>query len=125
MIIQLNSTSSGKWEERSVNGRPHIVTKMVSIELDSVMNGLLYPRAAIEKSYSDLDGLMAPMSHPKVDGQYVNMRSSPEAVNMFNIGAYVKNPTIEGEFVHNDLYIDVELAERDDRGVELINRVKT
>lgn len=121
--IQINSHSDGNYRIEQLNGRDHLITSMISIELDSVMNGLFYPREAIEDSYHQLDNLPAPMGHPVVNGENVSA-NHPLAVNSFNVGAFVMNPRIEGNFVHNDLAIDIMTAEKDDRGIELMRRIK-
>lgn len=123
MEIHLNSSSSGNFREEVINGRTHLITEMVSIELNSIMNGLFYPKEAIEASYHQLDNLPAPMGHPVVNGENVSA-NHPLAVNAFNVGAFVMNPRIEGNFVHNDLAIDIMTAEKDSRGIELMKRIK-
>jgi len=121
--IAINSQSSGKFEIVQLNGRDHISTKMISLQCNSVMNGLAYPEEAVMASYSQLDNLPAPASHPIVNGERVSA-SHPLAVNAFNIGAMVSNPTIEGENIVNDLIIDKMVAEKDSRGVDLIKRIE-
>ena len=43
MRIALNSKTSGGFKTKKLNNREHIVTHMVSIVGDSVMNGLFLP----------------------------------------------------------------------------------
>lgn len=121
--IQINSHSDGNFRVEQINGRDHLIVNMISIELDSVMNGLAYPRNAVEASFKQLDNLPAPAGHPMLKGEHVSA-SNPIAVNAFNIGAFVMNPEIRGEFVHNDLAIDIMVAEKDTRGVELMSRIR-
>lgn len=121
--IVINSTSSGKYTERMIGGRPHIVTTMVSISLDSVMNRVFYPAQAIRDSYQQLDRIPAPASHPKVDGLFISAHD-PLAVNAYNVGAFAMAPRLDGRHVVNDLAVDVQTAERDERGVELLRRIK-
>ena len=121
--IVINSASSGKYTEQTIGGRPHIVTTMVSISLDSVMNRVFYPAQAIRDSYQQLDRLPAPASHPKVDGLFISAHD-PLAVNAYNVGAFALAPRLDGRHVINDLAVDVQTAERDERGVELLRRIK-
>jgi hypothetical protein len=122
--LTVNSKSSGKFTEEVFNGRNHLVTKMVSIEGDSVMNGWLYPFGAVSEAHGQLNDLHAPAGHPMVDGEYVSA-SSPMAVNSYNIGASVKNPQMSGAFVVNDLAIDIEVAERTEQGREAMSRIRS
>ena len=122
--IAINSRSTGQFSERKINGRPHIITTMMSIEGDSVMNKLFYPHAEVKKAHLQLDRLPAPADHPVVDGVFISA-NDPLATNAHNVGAFVSNPHIDGKRVINDLAIDVEIAGRDDRGKEIINRIKS
>jgi len=121
--IIVNSLSSGKFREQVINGRPHLITSMVSLSLDSVMNGLFYPAAVIRESYQQLDRVLAPASHPLVDGLFLSARD-PVAVNAHNVGAFALNPRIEGRHVINDLAVDIGVAEKDERGVEVLRRIR-
>ena len=123
MQIHVNSSSSGNFREEVINGRDHLVTEMISIEMSSVMNGLFYSKEAVEASYMQLDNLPAPMGHPVVNGENVSA-NHPLAVNAFNIGAFIMSPRIDGEFIKNDLAIDIAHAKNDSRGIELIKRIK-
>lgn len=121
--IAINSHSSGKFTIEQFNGRDHIVTTMVSLESDSVMNNLFYAKEAVEASFMQLNALPAPASHPVVNGEHVSA-NHPLAVNAFNIGAMAMNPKLEGDKVLNDLVVDIAIAEKDSRGIELIKRIK-
>lgn len=121
--LVINSESTGKFEERQINGRAHIVTTMVSIEGDTVMNNIFYSASEVANSHKQFDNLLAPAEHPMLNGQLASA-SEPLAINQNNIGAIVLNPRLEGNRVINDLAIDVEVAGRDDRGIEVIKRIK-
>jgi len=121
--ITINSTSSGKFERRQINNREHIVTSMVSVVGDTVMNRLRYPFDQILNSFKQLSELHAPASHPVVDGQNISA-FHPLAVNAFGVGGMVSNPVMDGPRVINDLIFDVEIAEKDDRGKEIIRRIE-
>jgi len=122
--IVINSLSSGAYGTRTINGRQHLVTSMMAIEGDSVMNRAFYPLAAVQASYKQLNGLPAPAAHPRVDG-VLTMAGGALATNAHNIGAFVLAPRMSGAQVICELAVDIELAGRDPRGVDLMNRVKT
>ena len=119
----LNSRSTGNFRTEVINGREHIVTQMVSVVGDSVMNNLLYPLDEITKSHLELNNLHAPAGHPRLNGQNVSA-FHPMAVNSSNIGGVVLNPRMEGNAVINDLAFDVNIAANDSRGQEAIRRIK-
>lgn len=121
--IAINSKTSGKFELIDIGNRAHIVTKMVSIVAGSVMNRLAYPFDQVASSFEQLNDLHAPASHPQIDGQNVSA-FSPLAVNAFGVGGFVRNPKLDGNRVINDLVFDIEVAEKDDRGKEIIRRIK-
>ena len=121
--LVINSESTGKFVEREINGRPHIVTTMVSIEGDTVMNQIFYPASEVANSHQQFNNLLAPADHPMLNGKLVSA-NEPFAVNQNNIGAIVLNPRLDGNQVINDLAVDVEVANRDKRGVEVIKRIK-
>ena len=121
--IAVNSQSTGKFSTEVINNRPHIVTQMVSIEGDSVMNGLFYPLSDITNTFSQLDALPVPAGHPVVNG--VNISAfHPMAINAYHVGGMVRNPRMVRNQVINDLVFDIEVANRDERGKEIIRRIE-
>lgn len=124
MRIALNSKTSGGFKVKKLNNREHIVTHMVSIVGDSVMNGLFYPDAEVTNSFSQLDSLPAPNRHPTVNGQSVSA-FHPLAINSNNIGAFVRSPKKSKKIVKNQLWVDVEVANQSEDGQELIRRIKS
>lgn len=121
--IAINSKSTGKFTTEVINSRPHLVTQMVSIEGDTVMNGLLYPLSDVANTFKQLDALPAPAGHPMVNGEKVSA-FHPMAINAFHMGAFVRNPRMVGKQVINDLVFDIEVAEKDERGKSAMNRIK-
>lgn len=106
-----------KREQR--NGRDVIVVPSVVAKFDTVLNGIMYPRAELESSYQQLEGLPAPLGHPVVNNQFVSART-PEAINGFWAGAWNTNPRIEGDRVFADKVIDVEFAKNSENGRKLL-----
>lgn len=121
--IAINSHSTGKFRTEVINNRPHLVTEMVSIEGDSVMNGLGYLLADVTIAHPQLDALPAPASHPTVNGENVSA-FHPLAINAFHVGGMVRNPRMVGNQVINELVFDIEVAEKDDRGKEIMSRIQ-
>lgn len=122
--IVINSTLTGKYRTEVINNRPHLVTEMVSIEGDSVMNSLLYPLDAVTASYAQLDSIPAPAGHPTINGQNVSA-FHPLAVNAHGVGGFVRNPRMQGKRVINELVFDIDAANKDERGKEIIKRIES
>lgn len=106
-----------KREQR--NGRDVIVVPSAVAKFDTVLNNIFYPRAELEASYRQLEGLPAPLGHPVVNNQFVSART-PEAINGFWAGAWNTNPRIEGDRVFADKVIDVEFAQNSENGRKLL-----
>ena len=121
--ICVNSASQGKFREEEINGRPHIITSMVSIVGDSVMNSLLYPDNEVVAAMPQLNRLLAPAKHPTAEGMGISA-FDPLAINANNIGGFVLNPTADGKKIINELAIDIETAEKDERGKEVVRRIR-
>lgn len=123
MKITINSKTAGKYRKAMLNNREHIVTSMVPIVADSVMNGGLYPLAEVANTFDQLDNLPAPNGHPSVNGELVSA-FHPLAINAYNIGGFVKNPKMDGKKVINEFWLDVEIANQSEDGKELIRRIE-
>jgi hypothetical protein len=121
--IAVNSQSTGKFRTEVINNRPHIVTEMVSIEGDSVMNGLLYPLGDITNTFSQLDALPAPAGHPTVNGVNVSAMNL-FAINAHYVGGMVRKPRMVGKQVVNELVFDIEVANKHDSGKKIIERIE-
>jgi hypothetical protein len=124
MKIAINTQTSGKFRRERINNRDHIVTSMIAIVGDSIMNGLLYPDDEVASSFEQLNQLPAPNGHPSVNG--INISAfHPLAVNANNIGAFVANPTKSDKYVINELWVDESIANQSEDGKELISRIET
>lgn len=104
------------------NGRKHLVLPSYTLPNDVVMNGLLYPAAEIEASYKGLEGKLAPLGHPTVNGTYVSANAA-EAINAHHIGAWNRNVERRGNRVYLEKWVDVEYAANTDGGKRLLARV--
>ncbi|MCK5614640.1 DUF2213 domain-containing protein [Candidatus Pacearchaeota archaeon] len=121
--IVLNSHSSGKFERKVINGRDHLVTQVVSVELGSVMNGLFYGSEEVKSSITGLKNILAPASHPTVGGANVSA-FHPLAINNNHVGAFILNSSIVDDFAISDLAIDVDFANKSDDGKAVVDRVE-
>lgn len=121
--ITLNSETSGGFWRQHLNNREHLVTRMVPIVGDSVMNKKFYPDEVVSNTYVQLDSLPAPNGHPVINGVQTSA-FHPCATNAHNVGAFIRNPTRDGKKVINELWVDVQVAEHTEDGKELIRRIE-
>lgn len=111
----INSKTTGKFRRVMENGRSHIVTQMVPIVGDSVMNDILYPDDVVSNSMSQFEMLPAPAGHPKVRGIKTSIRN-PLAVNAHYIGGFTRKPKKIGRRVIAEFWLDEEVAAASERG---------
>jgi len=104
------------------NGREHIVVPSFTLPDGVVMNNGLYPKEEIDKAYAGLEGTLAPLSHPMVDGDYVSARQ-PEAINAYHVGAWNRNVKRVGNRVAIEKWIDVEFAKNSESGRALLSAI--
>lgn len=104
------------------NGREHMVIPSFTLPDGIVMNGGMYPHDEIEKSYKSLEGTLAPLSHPQVDGDYVAANQA-EAINAHHIGAWNRNVKRVGNRVALEKWVDIEFAKTTEGGRQLIEAV--
>ena len=120
--VNINSTVDSKTIRRETyNGREHWIVPSFTLPADVVMNGGLYPASEIDAHYRSLEGRLAPLGHPMVNGAFVSA-SSPEAINACHIGAWNRNVRKEGHRVYAEKWIDVEVAQRSEGGRAIIER---
>lgn len=105
------------------NGREHIVIPSYTMPFDVVMNGGLYPKDEIVANYKKLDGTLAPLGHPTVNGKFVSA-FSPEGINQGHIGAWNRNTKLVGNRVYTEKWLDVEFAQNTEGGRRVIERIK-
>lgn len=123
-LITINS-SVGRSDIRTEqhNGRDHLVVSSMTLPFDVVMNGGLYPASEIQAHYEELEGTLAPLGHPVLEGQFISAYSA-EALNTNYCGAWNRNVKLAGNRVSVEKWIDIEVAERTDQGRELVRRVR-
>lgn len=106
------------------NGKDYIIVPSATLPDDVVMNGIKYPAAEIEKSYQTLDRTFAPLGHPMIGNNYVSA-GEPEAINDYYVGAHNENVRRENGRVFLDKAIDVEVANRTEKGRALLEAINT
>lgn len=122
MLISINSKTNGKFHRETINGRSHVVTNMMAIRGDTSMNGVLYPNAELLKSVNQFKRLPVPNGHPKVNGVHISAYD-PVAMNAHNIGAFTRNPKMNGKELHVEVLVDEVVANMTEDGKETIKRI--
>ncbi|HCP6202384.1 hypothetical protein QCC34_07675 [Pseudomonas aeruginosa] len=126
MPMQVNITTqvnSASIRRETHNGREHLVLPSYTLPAGVIMNGGLYTAEQIDKHYPGLEGTLAPLGHPMVDGKFVSA-FSPEGINVGHIGAWNRNVKKSGNRVYMEKWVDVEFAKSTEGGRELLQRVE-
>lgn len=125
MPMQVNITTkvnSQSIRRETYNGRDHLVLPSYTLPANVVMNGGLYTQEEIDAHYQGLEGTLAPLGHPQVNGQFVSA-FSPEGINAGHIGAWNRNVKKSGNRIYLEKWVDVARAEESQGGKELLDRV--
>ncbi|HBM2904873.1 TPA: hypothetical protein LVL19_000302 [Klebsiella michiganensis] len=104
------------------NGREHVVIPSYTLPANVIMNREFYPEAEITANYQSMEGTIAPLGHPTVDGQHVSA-FSPEGLCTGFIGAWNRNVTLKGNRVYSEKWVDVERAMESPGGQRLMGRI--
>lgn len=123
-LIQVNTKiSCNKIRRETYNGREHLVVPSYTLPFGIVMNREYYPEAEIIANYQSLEGTLAPLGHPTVDGKFVSA-FSPEGLNTGFCGAWNRNVELRGNRVYVEKWVDVETASHSEQGRELLARLE-
>lgn len=123
-LIQVNTKlTTNTIRRETYNGREHIVVPSYTLPFNIVMNREYYPEAEIIANYQSLEGTLAPLGHPTVDGEFVSA-FSPEGLNIGFCGAWNRNVELRGNRVYVEKWVDVETASHSEQGRELLNRLE-
>ncbi|MBS6404609.1 MAG: hypothetical protein KH393_12745, partial [Tyzzerella nexilis] len=120
--IQVNITTkvnSQSIRRETYNGREHLVLPSYTLPANVVMNGGLYTQEQIDAHYKGLEGTLAPLGHPQVNGQFVSA-FSPEGINAGHIGAWNRNVKKSGNRIYLEKWVDVARANESEGGRELL-----
>ncbi|HCR1035291.1 TPA: hypothetical protein OMU04_000203 [Enterobacter hormaechei] len=123
--MQVNITTkvnSQSIRRETHNGREHLVLPSYTLPANVVMNGGLYTEDEINAHYQGLEGTLAPLGHPQVNGQFVSA-FSPEGLNVGYVGAWNRNVKKSGNRIYVEKWVDVARAEESEGGRELLERV--
>lgn len=126
MPMQVNVTTkvnSQSIRREVYNGRDHIVIPSYTLPANVIMNNELYPESEIDAHYKGLEGTLAPLGHPTVNGQFVSA-FSPEGINVGYAGAWNRNVKKSGNRIYLEKWVDVLKANESENGRELIERVE-
>lgn len=126
MPMQVNITAkvnSQSIRREVYNGREHIVIPSYTLPANVIMNNELYPESEINAHYQGLEGTLAPLGHPTVNGQFVSA-FSPEGINVGYAGAWNRNVKKSGNRIYVEKWVDVLKANESENGRELIERIE-
>lgn len=105
------------------NGRDHIVLPSYTLPANVVMNGGLYPASEIDAHFNSLEGTLAPLGHPTLDGAHVSAFDAV-AINAHHIGAWNRNVKKSGDRIYVEKWVDIEVAKSTEGGREFLARVE-
>lgn len=122
LVTLVNSSNIRSGVE--LNGRQHIVVTSKTLPFDVEMNGIVYPKDEIEKTYHLLNDTPAPVGHPRnAAGEFISAKTQ-EGRNLSDIGAWNRNPRIVGNRVELETWIDIERAKLTAEGREVLDRIE-
>lgn len=121
--IQVNTkVNSQSIRRETYNGREHVVIPSYTLPANMIMNREFYPEAEIAANYQSMEGTIAPLGHPTVDGHHVSA-FSPEGLCTGFIGAWNRNVSLKGNRVYSEKWVDVERAMESPGGQRLMGRI--
>lgn len=115
--------NASKIRREKREGRDVIVVPSATLPDNIVMNGIRYPAAVIAESFQTLEGTLAPLGHPMVNGKYVSAKSA-EGLARSYIGAHNENVRRENGRVFLDKVIDVEVANHSPKGKAVLEAIE-
>ncbi|HFD7741067.1 TPA: hypothetical protein ACF54C_004913 [Serratia marcescens] len=126
MKVQVNVTTKVNGQairRESYNGREHLVLPSYTLPANVVMNDGLYTASEIDAHYQGLEGTLAPLGHPQLNGAFISA-FSPEGINQGHIGAWNRNVKKSGNRIYLEKWVDTQIANQSEGGRELITRVE-
>lgn len=123
MQINVNTKVNSQTIRRETyNGREHVVIPSYTLPANVIMNREFYPEAEITANYQSMEGTIAPLGHPTVNGEHVSA-FSPEGLCTGFIGAWNRNVSLKGNRVYSEKWVDVERAMESPGGQRLMGRI--
>ena len=123
MSMHVNITTkvnSKSIRRETYNGREHLVLPSYTLPANVVMNGGLYTDTEINAHYTGLEGTLAPLGHPQVNGQFVSA-FSPEGLCVGFVGAWNRNVKKSGNRIYLEKWVDTNRAQESEGGRELLD----
>ncbi len=118
MKVQVNVTTkvnSQAIRRESYNGREHLVLPSYTLPANVVMNDGLYTASEIDAHYQGLEGTLAPLGHPQLNGAFISA-FSPEGINQGHIGAWNRNVKKSGNRIYLEKWVDAQIANQSEGG---------
>lgn len=115
--------NSAKIRREQHNGRAHWVIPSYTLPANVIMNDGLYPASEIDAHYKGLEGTLAPLGHPTLNGEFISAFEA-EAINAHHIGAFNRNVKKSGNRIYVEKWLDEEFARNTEGGRELIERLE-
>lgn len=124
-VNAFTAVDNSKIRRETVDGREYVIVPSATLAPNSVMNGVLYPAEETARTYTQLDGKLAPLGHPKdASGKWISA-GDPVAIHANHVGAFNRNVTLgEDGRVHVEKWIDVLFANATARGPELLKAIE-
>jgi len=119
------AVDNSKIRRETVDGREYVIVPSATLSPNLVMNGVLYPAEETARTYTQLDGKLAPLGHPKdAAGSWISA-ADPIAIHANHVGAFNRNVTLGDDGrVHVEKWIDVQFANATARGPELLAAIE-
>jgi hypothetical protein len=117
-------TATKKARREKRDGRDVVIVPAATLPDDIVMNAIRYPGDEIAKGFASLEGTLAPLGHPTINGKFVSARD-PKGIVRGWVGAWNENVRREKgsdgrHRVHLDKVIDVEVANQSEGGKRVL-----
>lgn len=124
-VNAFTAVDNSKIRRETVDGREYVIVPSATLAPNSVMNGVLYPAEETARTYTQLDGKLAPLGHPKdAAGKWISA-GDPVAIHANHVGAFNRNVRLgEDGRVHVEKWIDVLFANATPRGPELLKAIE-
>lgn len=125
-VYQVNVTTkvnSQSIRRETYNGKEHWILPSYTLPSNVIMNGGLYTAEQIDKSFEGIEGTLAPLGHPTLNGQFISAKD-PEGINQGHVGAWNRNAKKAGNRIYVEKWIDIEVAKQSEKGRELIDRIE-
>ena len=121
--VHVRCNASGKAKRVKREGRDTIILPSFAAKADTVLNGILYPKAELEKSYAGLNRTPAPLGHPMINGSFTPALD-PEALARNHVFAWNENARWDGERIALDVVIDEARAKESEGGRKVLNAIE-